>query len=189
MSFVLTSYFHKRKNPSGNISKLSSLYFMMPRVVIVMGSPRDEEFCRRISKVLEEFKVPYEFRVASAHKWAEGVLRVASDYEGSEVVFIAVAGRSNALAGLLDAHTTKPVITCPAVSSDFWGVDIFSSLRMPSYVCPLVVLEPEAAALAAIKLLALRDSELEKKLGEFQRRLRKELEDADKRVRGVGGKR
>jgi len=60
-----------------------------------------------------------------------------------------VAGRSNALSGFLDAQVTAPVIACPPASEAFGGMDILSSLRMPRGVAPLVVLEPENAALAA----------------------------------------
>ncbi len=66
-----------------------------------------------------------------------------------------MAGRSNALSGLVDAAVTAPVIACPPLSTAFAGADVFSSLRMPSGVAPLVVLEPRNAALAALKMLAL----------------------------------
>jgi len=83
-------------------------------------------------------------------------------------VFIAVAGRSNALAGMVDANTVHPVITCPPVSDAFAGADIFSSLRMPSGVAPLVVLDPRGAALAAAKMLALSDPELGERIAAYQ---------------------
>jgi phosphoribosylcarboxyaminoimidazole (NCAIR) mutase len=60
----------------------------------------------------------------------------------------------------VDAQVTAPVIACPPASEAFGGLDILSSLRMPRGVAPLVVLEPENAALAAAKLLALARPEL-----------------------------
>jgi phosphoribosylaminoimidazole carboxylase PurE protein len=70
-------------------------------------------------------------------------------------VYITVAGRSNALSGFVDAQVTAPVIACPPESEAFGGLDILSSLRMPRGVAPLVVLEPENAALAAAKMLGM----------------------------------
>jgi phosphoribosylcarboxyaminoimidazole (NCAIR) mutase len=69
-------------------------------------------------------------------------------------VFIAVAGRSNALAGMVDANT-PPGDHLPAHLFRLWRADLYSSLRMPGGVAPLVILEPSGAALAATKILAL----------------------------------
>ena len=72
-------------------------------------------------------------------------------------MFVTVAGRSNALSGFFDPQVTSPVIACPPPSDAFGGADLWSSLRMPSGVAPLVVLEPANAALAAAKILGLAD--------------------------------
>jgi 5-(carboxyamino)imidazole ribonucleotide mutase/phosphoribosylaminoimidazole-succinocarboxamide synthase len=71
-----------------------------------------------------------------------------------------VAGRSNALSGLVDGAVAAPVIACPPYSDRFGGSDIFSSLRMPSGIAPAVVLEPSGAALLAAKILSLADPAL-----------------------------
>jgi 5-(carboxyamino)imidazole ribonucleotide mutase len=74
------------------------------------------------------------------------------------------------------------VIACPPYSDKFGGADIFSSLRMPSGVCPMFVLEPEQAALAAIKILSLTDRKLLAKMEEYQKAKKDELEKDDQEV-------
>ncbi len=154
----------------------------MSKVVIIMGSKTDREHCQRISKVLEKLGVKYVLRVASAHKVPLKVLEIIKEYEDEDMVFITVAGRSNALSGFVDANTLKPVISCPPYDDKFSGVDIFSSLRMPSGVCSMVVLEPENAALASLKILALSDKELQKKIKEYQEGKKKKIEKDDKEL-------
>ena len=72
-------------------------------------------------------------------------------------VYITVTGRSNALSGIVDASVLTPVIICPPYSTTFNGIDVFSSLRMPSGVCPMLVQDPENAGLAAAKILSVYD--------------------------------
>ena len=79
-----------------------------------------------------------------------------------------MAGRSNALSGFTDGAVTAPVIACPPASEAFGGVDIFSSLRMPSGIAPAVVLEPANAALLAAKILAVSDPALRERVRAFQ---------------------
>ena len=72
-------------------------------------------------------------------------------------MYITVTGRSNALSGIVDASVLTPVIICPPYSTTFNGIDVFSSLRMPSGVCPMLVQDPENAGLAAAKILSVYD--------------------------------
>ena len=104
-----------------------------------------------IATGLQEFGIESEIRVASAHKAAAYVLGILKEYEvdSRPKVYVTVAGRSNALSGLVDGNVTAPVIACPPYSERFSGADIFSSLRMPSGIAPAVVLEPGGAALLA----------------------------------------
>ena len=152
---------------------------MKARVVILMGSERDAEFCREIAKHLKEFSLDYVFRVASAHKTPEKVLEILKEYEKECVVYVTVAGRSNALSAFVDANTVKPVIACPPYSEKFGGVDVYSSLRVPSGIGSVVTIEPEAAAIAAAKILAVEDKELEKRVREYQQAKKSEIEKAD----------
>ncbi len=151
------------------------------RVVIIVGSGGDEEFTRPLRSTLKKLGVPCEFRVASAHKTPQKLLAMLGEYERSNdnIVYVTVAGRSNALSGFVDANTRYPVIACPPASDKFGGADIYSSLRMPSGVAPLVVLEPEGAALAAAKILALSSAELQGSVLGYQRGVREKVESDD----------
>ena len=148
-------------------------------VVILMGSERDLEFCREIAKYLKVFGLDYELRVASAHKTPEKVLAILKEFEQRKTVYVTVAGRSNALSAFVDANTTKPVIACPPYSEKYGGADIYSSLRVPSGVGSVVTIEPEGAAVAAAKILAVEDRTLEKKVRDYQNAKKKEIEKAD----------
>ncbi len=156
---------------------------MTGKTVILMGSEHDLEFCREIAKQLEFFNIEYEFRVGSAHKTPTKVLDILKEFEEHRIVFITVAGRSNALSAFVDANTSKPVIACPPYSEKFGGADLFSSLRVPSGVGSLVTIEPQGAAIAAAKILALGDSALEKRVTEYQKAKKREIEKADESVR------
>ncbi len=155
-------------------------------VVIIMGSPSDAEFSKRITDALDEFGIAWETRIASAHKVPRYVLDLLAEYEAdsSPKVYITVAGRSNALSGLVDAQVSAPVIACPPYSDKFAGADLFSSLRMPSGVAPAVVLEPESAALLAAKMLGLVEADLRSAVRGVQKRHAQRLLDADAAARG-----
>lgn len=155
-------------------------------VRIIMGSKNDLEFCKKIAVTLKEYGVPYEFRVASTHKTPEKVLNIIREDNGSfNLIYVTVAGRSNALSGEVDFNTARPVIACPPYSDKFGGADIFSSLRTPSGSGLVTCLEPEAAAIAAVKTLAVADKNLYLKIEEYQRQLRETIEKDDSEVKGV----
>ena len=153
------------------------------KAVIIMGSERDLEFCREVAKYLKQLGVDYEFRVASAHKTPENVLAILKEFERDKVVYVTVAGRSNALSAFVDANTSKPVIACPPYSEKFGGADIYSSLRVPSGIGSLVTVEPEGAAIAVAKMFAVESTDLLKRVKEYQLEKKRELEKADETVK------
>lgn len=144
-----------------------------------MGSKADLDWAKQISNLLESFKIETVTRIASAHKVPLKCYNLIKEYEKENVVFITIAGMSNALSGFTDAQTCCPVIACPPYSDKFAGADLYSSIRMPSGVAPLTVLSPENAALAAAKILGLSNPEIQKQVIEFQDKKRTELENAD----------
>jgi len=156
---------------------------MAGKVVVLMGSERDLEFCREIAKHLKAFGLEYQLRVASAHKTPEKVLEILKEFEQQKTVYVTVAGRSNALSAFVDANTAKPVIACPPYSEKYGGTDIYSSLRVPSGVGSVVTIEPEGAAVAVAKILAIEDRVLEKKVREYQNAKKREIEKADESVK------
>ena len=156
---------------------------MLGKAVVVMGSDRDLDFCREIAKYLKLLGVDYEFRVASAHKTPQKVLEIIREFESEKVVFISVAGRSNALSAFIDGNTAKPVIACPPYSEKFGGADIYSSLRVPSGIGSVVTIETEGAAIATAKILALEDAALAGNVKDYQECKRRELEKANESVK------
>jgi 5-(carboxyamino)imidazole ribonucleotide mutase len=158
---------------------------MKDKAVVLMGSERDLEFCREIARYLKTLELDYVFRVASAHKTPEKVLEILREFEKERVVYITVAGRSNALSAFVDANTAKPVIACPPYSEKFGGADIYSSLRVSSGIGLVVTIEPEGAAIAAAKIFAVEDGELAKRVREYQLAKKREIEKADLSVKKV----
>ncbi len=149
-------------------------------VIIIMGSDKDLEFSKKIQGFIKKFDVKAQLRIASAHKTPLNVFKILDENSENDVVFITVAGKSNALSGFADANTTKPVIACPPIKRDKLDTDIFSSLSMPSGVAPMTVLDPENAGLAALKILALNNKNLQDKINDFQKTNKERLEEKDK---------
>ena len=154
----------------------------MSFVPIIMGSKSDLGHALKIVDSLNAFGIVSEIRVASAHKAASYLLGILADYEADPrpKVYITVAGRSNALSGMVDANVTRPVIACPPYSDRFGGADLYSSLRMPSGVAPAVVLEPGGAALLAAKILSLGDADLRQRITQAQQAATAKIESDDK---------
>ena len=158
----------------------------MSKVIIIMGSKADLDWAKQITKVLDSFGIENITRIASAHKVPLKCYDLIKKYEKENVVFITIAGMSNALSGFTDAQTHCPVIACPPYSDKFGGADLFSSVRMPSGVAPLTILSPENAALATAKILALSNQDIKKKITEYQEKKRTEIEAADSELINAG---
>jgi len=154
----------------------------MSKVVIIMGSKADLEWANKITSVLNSLEIETVSRIASAHKVPLKCYELIKEYEKQNVVFITIAGMSNALSGFTDAQTHCPVIACPPYSDKFGGADLYSSIRMPSGVAPLTVISPENAALAAAKIIGLSNQHIKSKIVEYQVKKRIELEKADKNL-------
>jgi len=155
------------------------------RVLVILGSETDYAFASPIKPFLDRFGVSCEFRVASAHKEPRRLIQILEEYEKLDegIVYITVAGRSNALSGFVDFQTRHAVIACPTQSDDLWRVDIYSSLRMPKGVAPLVACDPENAALAAVKILGESNHSLASKVAQYQRELQSKNEKADSKIK------
>ncbi|PXF41868.1 Phosphoribosylaminoimidazole-succinocarboxamide synthase [Gracilariopsis chorda] len=176
--------------PSVRVNRTSPRHVFLPRpafsmsltppaplVPILMGSASDTPFCRKIATALSNLGIESELRIASAHKVPSRLLQVLEQYEAlpRPKVYIAVAGRSNALSGVLDCAVSSPVVSCPPYSDAFAGADLFSSIRMPSGVAPMLVLDPSGAALAAAKILSLGNDAIRTKVDALQRANRDRL--------------
>ena len=152
-----------------------------PIVVILMGSGSDRDHCGKIASVLAALDVDHVQRVGSAHKTPEHVLQLIEHYESGDrpVIWITAAGRSNALSAFVDAKVVSPVISCPPLSMP---EDVWSSLRMPSDVAPLVVLDPANAGLAAAKIAALHDPDLRRRIAGHKEREARKVTAADEEI-------
>ncbi len=138
---------------------------MSPLIVILMGSGADIEHAGKVAAVAVALGIDVVQRVGSAHKTPAHVLRIIDEYEADPrpKVWVTIAGRSNALSAFVEAAVTAPVISCPPLAMP---EDVWSSLRMPADVAPMVVLDPANAGLAAAKILALVDPALGARLAE-----------------------
>lgn len=150
-----------------------------PVIVILMGSPADREHAAKIAEAAKALGIAVEQRIGSAHKTPEHVLQLVAQYEADPrpKVWITIAGRSNALSAFVDAAVSTPVIACPPLSMP---EDVWSSLRMPTDVSPMVVLDPANAAQAAAKILGLVDPELAERAAEARRQRADKVLEADR---------
>jgi len=157
---------------------------MPAQIIIIMGSKADLAHAQAITQTLKALDMSYKMRVCSAHKATRRLLEMLQEYEQSgQLIYITIAGRSNALSAVVDANTRFPVIACPPYSDRFGGMDILSSLRLPSGIASPTILEPEGAALLAAKMLALSDTQLEQRLNAYKQRFSAELAQADEEVK------
>ena len=139
-----------------------------PVVGIIMGSESDMPAMEPCMKQLDEFGVPYEVKVASAHRKPAEVHEWASSaHERGIRVIVAAAGKAAHLGGVVAAYTPNPVITVPMKTSDLGGLDsLLSMVQMPSGVpvaCVAINGAKNAAVLAA-QILAVSDDALAAKL-------------------------
>ena len=127
------------------------------KVVIIMGSESDRDFAQKIINDLDKFSINYDINVASAHKQPLEVLNIIkSNAIEKGVVYITIAGRSNALSGFVDANSNNPVIGCPPFKDKTdMLVNIHSTLQMPSNAPVLTILDPGNCALAAKRIIEL----------------------------------
>jgi phosphoribosylaminoimidazole carboxylase PurE protein len=140
------------------------------QVAIMMGSESDAPIMAEAAKLLKEFGISCEMRVLSAHRTPKNVVEYVETKtsEGTQV-FICGAGGSAALAGVVSAHTTVPVLGVPIDSMGLGGLDaLLSTVQMPPGVPVggLAIGKPGArnAALLSIRIMALNDESLKKKL-------------------------
>ena len=127
------------------------------KTVIIMGSESDRGWAEKITTKLDKYKIEYSINVASAHKQPLEVLEIInSNADKKGVVYITIAGRSNALSGFVAANSDKPVIACPPFKDKIdMLVNIHSTLQMPSNAPVLTVLDPGNCALAVQRIFKM----------------------------------
>jgi len=153
-------------------------------VAIIMSSPSDADHARKIQQCLDGYGIATELRIVSAHKNAEMIPSIAAEYTHAlePIAVIAVAGRSNALAGTLSANLAVPVISCPAFADrDDLMINLNSSLMMPSQTPSATILDPKNAALFAIRCLNL--PRIKQGLSQEIQQMKIELLESDQSIR------
>ncbi len=146
----------------------------MKKVAIIMGSDSDLPVVEKAIEKLDEYGVPFEVHVYSAHRTPEEARNFACNAgEKGFGVIIAAAGKAAHLAGALAANTTLPVIGIPIKSSALDGMDaLLSTVQMPPGIPVATVAIDGAAnaALLAMEILAMSDDALAAKLAKARRK-------------------
>lgn len=160
-----------------------------PIVSIVMGSKSDLETMSQAVQVLEQFQIPCETRVMSAHRTPDRAHQFACSAKSRGIkIIIAGAGKAAHLAGVIASLTTLPVIGVPMRTSDLGGLDsLLSTVQMPAGI-PVATTAIGAAgaknaALLAVAILALSDPELDDRLTAYRQQMALDVEQADVDVR------
>ena len=127
------------------------------KTILIMGSTSDEPHAKKITDKLDDYGISWEQHAASAHKQPLKVLEILNDNKDKEnIVYITIAGRSNALSGFVAANSNFPTLGCPPFSdkSDML-VNIHSTLQMPSNTPVLTIIDPGNCALAVKRIFGV----------------------------------
>jgi phosphoribosylaminoimidazole carboxylase PurE protein len=162
------------------------------KIAVFIGSDSDYEVVKDALGIFKEFQIPFTLEVTSAHRSPERTIRLiqSCEKEGAEV-FIAVAGKAAHLAGMVAAHTIRPVIGVPVGSPTLNGMDaLLSTVQMPKGV-PVATMGlgksgAANAALLSIQILGLKEPSLRQKLEEYREKMASQVEikskDAQKKI-------
>lgn len=159
-----------------------------PVVSIVMGSDSDLPVMKEAIGILEEFNVPCEVVLTSAHRSPDRTSSYARNAAGRGVqVIIAGAGAAAHLAGVIASQTTLPVIGVPINATPLNGLDaLLSTVQMPGGI-PVASMALDSAgaknaALLSVRILALNNERLKQKLDDYAVRLAKGVEEKQEKL-------
>lgn len=142
------------------------------QVAVIMGSQSDWETMKAACDVLNDFKIPYEKKVLSAHRTPDDMREFAINARVNGIkVIIAGAGGAAHLPGMTASYTTLPVIGVPVKSKSLDGMDsLLSIVQMPKGVpvATVSIGNSANAGLLALQMLAIENSEIAKKLEKFR---------------------
>ncbi len=152
----------------------------MKKVAVVMGSRSDMPVMESCMKTLEEFGIPYDVKVLSAHRTIDEVIAFCERAEEEYDVIIAAAGYAAHLGGVIAAKTTLPVIGVPLDASPLKGIDsLLSIVQMPGGIPVATVTIGKAgaknAAVLAAEIMAIKYTELRQKLKEYREKMKKKV--------------
>jgi phosphoribosylaminoimidazole carboxylase PurE protein len=154
---------------------------MPGKISILMGSESDLETVQAAADVLKEFKIAFEAKVLSAHRTPKELAAYVEAAPARGVkVFIACAGMSAALAGVVAAHTTLPVIGIPIETKNLKGLDsLLSTVQMPPGIPVACMAIGKAgaknAALFALEILGITDKKIRARLAAYKKQMRAKI--------------
>lgn len=158
-------------------------------VGIIMGSDSDLPVMKDSAKILEEFGIAHEIKVLSAHRAPELVAEYAKNArENGLKVIIAAAGGAAHLAGVTAAHTILPVIGVP-IKASADGLDaLLATVQMPPGipVATVAINGAKNAGLLALEILGVEDSAIAKKLLDYKKSLKTQVEEKNKKLKELG---
>ncbi|HMB91908.1 MAG TPA: 5-(carboxyamino)imidazole ribonucleotide mutase [Rhodothermales bacterium] len=158
-------------------------------VGIAMGSESDLPVMREAAEVLQDFEVPFEIRVLSAHRTPAIMQDYAQTaHERGLKVIIAGAGGAAHLPGMIAASTTLPVLGVPVKTSKLNGLDsLLSVVQMPGGVpvATLAISGAKNAGLLAVQILALADPDLHNRMLRYKQDLIEKVKAMDERVQAA----
>jgi len=158
------------------------------KVAIVMGSDSDLPIMKESIEILEEFAIPYEIKILSAHRTPNLLIDYIKKIEkkGIEVI-IAGAGGAAHLPGVIAGHTILPVIGVP-IKSILNGLDsLLSIVQMPSGV-PVATVSingAKNAALLAIQILSIKYPELKEKLKNYREKMKQSIIEKNQKLESL----
>ena len=157
---------------------------------IIMGSDSDLPVMKQAAEVLDQFGVPYEITIVSAHRTPERMYEYAKTAEERGIkVIIAGAGGAAHLPGMTASLTHLPVIGVPIKTSSLNGLDsLLSIVQMPAGipVATVAINNAKNAALLALSILATSDPEIAKKLKEYRESLKEMVEKKAEKLEELG---
>jgi len=149
-----------------------------PVVGVIMGSDSDMPVMKQAIDILDEFNIPYEVKITSAHRTPDLMATYSKTaYKRGIKVIIAGAGDSAHLPGMCAAYATIPVIGVPIETKALKGLDSLLSIVQMPYGVPVATVainNAKNAALLAIKILAVSDKNIMKKIVAFKKKIEKE---------------
>lgn len=152
---------------------------MKPQIAIIMGSDSDLPVMQEAAKILDEFKVPYEMTVVSAHRTPQRMYDFAKHAPKNGIkVIIAGAGGAAHLPGMVAAITHLPVIGVPVQSKSMSGIDsLYSIVQMPPGVpvATVAINGAKNAGLLALQILGTSDKTIEKAMIKYKETMEKEV--------------
>lgn len=150
-----------------------------PIVGIIMGSDSDLPVMQDAAKILEEFGVPHEVTIVSAHRTPDRLVEYAKGAAAHGLkIIIAGAGGSAHLPGMMAAHTTLPVIGVPIENKTLKGLDsLLSIVQMPPGVpvATVAINGAKNAGILAAEIIGVSDENVRKQVEEYKLRMRDEI--------------